>query len=222
MKGFSSEQEMFDTMQLNLSAALISDIVDQLGARNQAMRADVQGVYEGAVLVGRAYPVVSADIFELRDDPYRGEIEAVDALKPNDIIVVCTNRSTRTCIWGELLSTAARARGARGAVIDGYTRDVAQIRRMQFPTFATGKKIVDSAGRSIVVEHGRADECGDVLVRPGEIVFGDVDGVVVIPKELEQEVIPRALEKAGKEDLVRDELLRGAMLRDTYAKHRVL
>jgi 4-hydroxy-4-methyl-2-oxoglutarate aldolase len=219
---FTSEQEMFNTMQDKLNAAVISDVLDGLGARGQAMRAGICSVYPGAIVVGRAYPVISADIFELSDDPYRGEIEAVDSLKPNDVMVVCTNQSTRTCIWGELLSTAARARGARGAVIDGYTRDVAQITAMKFPVFATGRRVVDSAGRSMVIDHGCPVSCGDVLVNPGDIVFGDIDGVVVIPKELEQKVISLALEKVGKEGLVRNELLKGAMLRDAYAKHKVL
>jgi len=179
-------------------------------------------IYQGAVVLGRAYCLLTTDVFEPSDDPYGGVIEAVDSLKPNSVFVVCTNRSTRTCLWGELLSTAARARGARGAVIDGYTRDAAQITDMRFPTFATGRKLVDSAGRSIAVAHGCQVSCGDVLVRSGDVIFGDIDGVVVIPKELEKEVISLALEKAAKEDLVRNELLNGAMLRDAYAKHKVL
>ena len=217
-----NEQEMFDTMRDKLNAAVISDILDRLGARERAMRADIRPVYQGAIVVGRAYTVLTANIFQVIDDPYKGEIEAVDSLKSNDIMVVCTNRSTRTCFWGELLSTAARARGARGIVIDGYTRDVAQIIAMQFPTFAAGMSVVDSAGRSIVVDHGCPVNCGDVLVNTGDIVFGDIDGVVVIPKELEKEVIPLALEKGDKENLTRNELLKGAMLKDAYAKYRVL
>ena len=82
--------------------------------------------------------------------------------------------------------------------------------------------MVDSAGRSIVVDHGYPVNCGDVLVNTGDIVFGDIDGVVVIPKELEKEVIPLALEKVGKENLTRNELLKGAMLKDVYAKYGVL
>jgi 4-hydroxy-4-methyl-2-oxoglutarate aldolase len=218
----ASEQEMFDTMRDKLNAALISDILDKLGAREQAMRADIRPAYQGAVVVGRAYPVLRVDIFEVRDDPYRGEIEVVDSLKPNDVLVFCTNRSTRTSSWGELLSTAARARGARGVVIDGYIRDVAQIRAMKFPAFAVGMRMLDSQGRSMIIEHGSPVICGDVLVKPGDIVFGDVDGVVVIPKELEDKVIPLALEKGGKEDLVRAELLKGAMMRDVYEKYKVL
>jgi len=219
---FANEQEMFDMMRDKLNAAVISDVLDSLGARKQAMRADIRPIYQGAIVVGRAYTALTADIYKIIDDPYKGEIEAVDSLKPNDVMVVCTNRSTRTCFWGELLSTAAQARGARGIVIDGYTRDVAQITAMQFPTFATGMSVVDSANRSIVVDHGCPVNCGDVLVNTGDILFGDIDGVVVIPKELEKEVIPRALEKVGKENLVRNELLKGAMLRDAYDKYKTL
>ena len=222
MVDFASEQEMFDTMQQKLNSAAISDILDSLGVREQAMRAGICPVYPGAIVVGRAYPMIAADVFEPKDDPYRGEIEAVDSLKPNDVMVVCTNQSTRTCIWGELLSTAARARGARGAVIDGYTRDVAQISAMKFPVFATGRRPVDSAGRSMVIGHGCPVSCGDVLVNPGDIVFGDIDGVVVIPRGLEQKVISLALEKVGKENQLRNDLLKGAMLADAYARHKVL
>jgi len=222
MAVYKDDKAMFNIMQEKLYAAVISDTLDSLGAREQVMRADICPVYQGAVVSGRAYPVLSADTFILSDDPYRGEIEAVDALKENDVIVWGTNRSTRTCVWGELLSTAAQARGARGAIIDGYTRDVPQITAMNFPTFATGSKPVDSAGRSMVINHNCPVRCGDVLVKPGDIIFADIDGVVVIPRELEKRAIPLALEKVAKESLVRDELLRGTMLRGAYDKHKVL
>jgi regulator of RNase E activity RraA len=222
MSKFASETEMFDIMRKELYASVISDVIDSLGVRYQGMRPDIRPIYEGAVVTGRAYPVLTADVYKLIDDPYGSEIEAVDSLKPNDVMVVCTQRSTRTCFWGELLSTAARARGARGIVIDGYTRDVAQISRMEFPTFATGIYMVDSAGRSIVIDHNCPVDCGGVLVNPGDIIFGDIDGVVVIPREMEREVISLALEKMRKENQVREELLKGAMLSDVYAKYKTL
>ena len=222
MVAFTSEDEMFDTMRNKLYASVISDVIDRLGAREQAMSADIRPVYHGAVVVGRAYTTLTADVFEIIDDPYRKEIEAVDSLKPNDVMVAGTNQSKRTCFWGELLATAARARGARGIVIDGYIRDVAQITAMEFPAFATGMRVVDSAGRSIVIDHGCPVDCGGVKVNTGDIVFGDIDGVIVIPRELEKEVIPLALEKVGKENLVRDELRRGTLLRDAYDKYGVL
>jgi len=222
MVDFASDTEMFDTMRDKLYASVISDVVDSLGARNQGMRPDVRPIYEGATVVGRAYPVLMADVYKFIDDPYGPEIDAVDSLKPNDVMVVCTQRSTRTCFWGELLATAARARGSRGIVVDGTVRDVAYLTKMKFPTFATGIYMVDSAGRSIVIDHNCPVDCGGVLVNPGDIVFGDIDGVVVIPKELEKEVIPLALEKVSKEDQLRDELLKGTLLRDAYNKYGVL
>lgn len=222
MVDFSSDTEMFDTMRDKLYTSVISDVVDSLGAHYQGMRSDVRPIYEGATVVGRAYPVLTADVYKYIDDPYGPEIDAVDSLKPNDVMVVCTQRSTRTCFWGELLATAARARGARGIVVDGTVRDVAQITSMKFSTFATGIYMVDSAGRSIVIDHNCPVDCGGVLVNPGDIVFGDIDGVIVIPKAMEKEVIPLALEKASKEDQVREELLKGTLLRDVYNKYGVL
>jgi regulator of RNase E activity RraA len=222
MVDFTGEHEMFDMIRDKLGASVISDVLDSLGARGQGMRADIRPVYPGAVVVGRAYTVLNVDIYQVFDDPYKGEIEAIDSLKPNDVMVVCTNRSTRTCFWGELLSTAARARGARGIVIDGYTRDVAQIAEMQFPAFVAGISMLDSKGRSMVIDHGCPVNCGDVLVNRGDIIFGDIDGVVVIPRELEKEVIPLALEKVGKENQLRDDLLKGMMMRDAYDKHQIL
>ncbi len=222
MVNFASDTEMFDIMRDKLYASVISDVVDGLGARNQGMRPDVRPIYQGATVVGRAYPVLTADVYKFIDDPYGPEIDAVDSLKPNDVLVACTQRSTRTCFWGELLATAARARGSRGIVVDGTVRDVAYLTEMKFPTFATGIYMVDSAGRSIVIDHNCPVECGGVLVNPGDIIFGDVDGVVVIPREMEKEVIPLALEKVSKENQLRDELLKGTLLRDAYKKYGVL
>ncbi len=222
MVNFANDTEMFDTMRDKLYASVISDVVDSLGARNQGMRPDVRPIYQGATVVGRAYPVLTADVYKFIDDPYGPEIDAVDSLKPNDVLVACTQRSTRTCFWGELLATAARARGSRGIVVDGTVRDVAYLTEMKFPTFATGIYMVDSAGRSIVIDHNCPVECGGVLVNPGDIIFGDVDGVVVIPREMEKEVIPLALEKVSKENQLRDELLKGTLLRDAYKKYGVL
>jgi 4-hydroxy-4-methyl-2-oxoglutarate aldolase len=138
------------------------------------------------------------------------------------VVVASTQRSTRTCLWGELLSTASVARGANGAVIDGYTRDVRQIERMQFPVFSTGMYPVDSAGRSEVVDYNCSVECGDVTVAPGDIIFGDYDGVVVIPAQAIQEVVQRALDKVEGENRTREELRKGATLREVYDKYGVL
>ena len=219
---FSGDCDMFDFMKEKLYASVISDVLDRLGYRNQAMNAEIRPIYPEAVAVGRAMTVLTVDVYQVTSDPYRMEIESVDSLKPNDVLVACTNNSTRTCFWGELLSTAARARGARGAVIDGYTRDVKRIIQMGFPVFAAGIRPIDSMGRSLVVGYNVPIVCGEVCVRPGDIVFGDIDGVVVVPHEVENEVIPKAIEKATGENVTRSELQKGAFLRDVYAKYGVL
>jgi len=219
---FKNDQELFDTMERKLYSSVVSDIVDQLGYRRQAMRADINPMWPGAVVAGRAHTALSVDIYEVRENPYENEIAAVDSLKPNDVLVAGTNRSTETALWGELLSTASRARGARGAIIDGYTRDLVRIAEMRFPVFATGTRPLDSKGRSVVLEYGRPVVCGDVLVHEGEIVLADIDGIVVIPREIEEKAIELSLEKASAEDTVREELLKGALLGDVFRKYGVL
>jgi 4-hydroxy-4-methyl-2-oxoglutarate aldolase len=219
---FKNDKELFDTMEQKLYSSVISDVLDKLGYREQAMRADINPMWPGAVVAGRAHTCLSVDVYEVKEDHYAMEIEAVDTLKPNDVLVGGTNCSTETALWGELLSTASRARGARGAIVDGYVRDIVRIAEMQFPLFATGTRPLDSMGRSIVLEYGRPVLCGDVMVNEGDIVFADIDGVIVIPRDIEQKAIELALEKASAEDTVREELLRGAMLGDVYKKYGVL
>jgi 4-hydroxy-4-methyl-2-oxoglutarate aldolase len=217
-----NDKELFDAMEQKLYSSVISDVLDKLGYREQAMRADINPMWPGAVVAGRAHTCLSVDVYEVKEDHYAMEIEAVDTLKPNDVLVGGTNCSTETALWGELLSTASRARGARGAIVDGYVRDIVRIAEMQFPLFATGTRPLDSMGRSIVLEYGRPVMCGDVMVNEGDIVFADIDGVIVIPRDIEQKAIELALEKASAEDTVREELLRGAMLGDVYKKYGVL
>ena len=219
---FKNEKELFDTMEQKLYSSVISDVLDKLGYRNQAMRADINPMWPGAVVAGRAHTCLSVDVYETKENHYAMEIEAVDTLKPNDVLVGGTNCSTETALWGELLSTASRARGARGAIIDGYTRDIVMIQKMEFPMFATGTRPLDSMGRSIVLEYGRPVMCGEVLVNEGDIVLADIDGVIVIPRDIEQKTIELALEKVSAEDTVREELLKGAMLGDVYKKYGVL
>jgi regulator of RNase E activity RraA len=218
----SGEAQLFETLQTELYSAVISDVLDALGYREQAMDATIRPVYPGAIAVGRAHTVLSTDVYSLPADPYNMEIRAIDSLGPNDVLVAATNHSTRTCFWGELLSTAARARGARGAILDGYTRDVRRIAEMGFPVFATGMRPVDSRGRGLVVSFGDPVLCGGVIVNPGEIVFADADGIVVIPRAVEDEAIAKAREKVAGENRAREDLERGDFLRDVYDRYGVL
>lgn len=220
----SSEQdrELFEFMRRELYVSVVSDILDSLGYRDQAMDATIRPLYKEAVVVGRAHTVLSTDVYEMPSDPYSAEIAAIDTLKPNDVLVAATNHSTRTCFFGELLSTTSRARGARGAVIDGHVRDARRIEQMQFPVFATGLRPIDSAGRGLVVAHGTPIVCGGVIVHPGDIIFGDIDGLVVIPQAVEKEAIERATVKVTRENQARNDLERGDLLREVYDRYGVL
>jgi len=216
------EATLFDQLAEELYTAVLSDILDSLGYRDQAMTADVRPVYAGATVVGRAHTVLSSDVYHTPDDPYAMEIAAIDSVPANYVVVASTNKSSRTCMWGELLSTATRARGGRGAVIDGHTRDVRLIERMGFPVFSTGMRPVDSKGRGMIVSYGEPIVCGGVLVREGDIVFADVDGIVVIPQEVEAEAIRLAREKVTGENEMRDWLASGKTLREAFDHFGIL
>jgi regulator of RNase E activity RraA len=220
---FKNDQEMFDKMEKMLYTAVCCDVMDGLGYRNQAMRHDIRPIGKEYNLIGRAKTILAVDIFEVADNPYEGEIKAIDSVKPGEVVVGATNKSTVNGLWGELLSTATKVRGGRGAVIDGITRDVEKIIKLgHFPVFAVGFKPVDSAGRGKVIDFDCPIVCGDILVNPGDLIFGDYDGVIAIPKDVAEEVVMRALDKVKKENLTRDELLKGNYLADAYAKYGVL
>ena len=206
----------------NLYTAVVSDSLDQLGARQQAMREYLRPVHKGCVFAGWARTISCSDVYHIPENPYDVEIEAVDSLLPGEVAVVGTQKSVRNAPWGELLSTAAKARGARGAVIDGLVRDITKIEEIGFPVFAAGIKPVDSMGRGLVTAYNVPVECGEILVHPGDFVFGDFDGVVVIPGSMVKAVLELAFEKVTRENHSRGELQKGAYLRDVFAKYGVL
>lgn len=205
-----------------LYTAVVSDVLDRQGLLEQAMSARIRPLEPRMRLVGRAHTVLTADIYQRPENPYEKEISSVDSLKPGDVMVAATNGSERTCLWGELLSTAARARGAAGALIDGHTRDVARILEMGFPLFCTGFRPVDSSSRSIVVDYDCPVLCGGVIVHPGDVIFADIDGVVVIPRDRLEETVRAALEKVEAENSSRKMLEEGYLLRDVYDRFGVL
>jgi 4-hydroxy-4-methyl-2-oxoglutarate aldolase len=222
MPEFATERDMFDLMAQKLAASVISDILDALGFRDQVMRATIRPLYPEALVVGRAMPVLYAEVFEVPEKPHQMEIEVVDSLKPDDVLVAYAPTTAKAALWGGLLSTAAKARGTRGVVIEGMTRDVKQITSMTFPVFASGISPLDSNGRLRVFAYRCAIECGGILVEPGDIIFGDADGVVVIPQDVAVETVNEALKRVEAEHLTEEELKKGTLLRDVYTKHGVL
>jgi len=144
-------------------------------------------------------------------------------LKPGDISVFgCNGPTERIAPWGELLTTASMARGAVGCVTDGLVRDVRQIRELGYPVFHGGIGPLDSKGRGKMIERDVSIECADVTVNSGDLVFGDVDGVLVIPEEIAPQIIEAALVKIKGEDKTREELARGMLLAEVFEKHGVL
>jgi len=209
-------------MESLLYTAVLSDALDELGYRNQAMREFIRPLFPNSQFAGWARTISCVDVFHTPADPYSLEIEAVDSVLPGEVVIVSSAGSVRNAPWGELLSTAARARGARGAVIDGLVRDVRKIEPLNFPVFARGIKPVDSKGRGLVIDYNVAVECAGVLVSPGDLVFADYDGVVVVPPKVVSEVVRLATEKIARENSSRKELMEGAYLRDVYRKYGVL
>lgn len=218
----SADEELFRHIEQNLYTAVISDALDDLGIRDRAMREHLRPIAPDLVFAGWARTVSCIDVHYMHPDPYALEIEALDSILPGEVVVVGTLESKRNAPWGELLSTAALARGARGAVVDGLIRDVKKILSLGFPVFAAGMKPVDSRGRGIVVDYNVPVECGGVTVTPGELVVADFDGVVSIPARAVDEVVRLATEKVSRENSSRSELMKGAYLRDVFNKYGVL
>ncbi len=212
----NEEGALFDVLAQELYAAVLSDVLDGLGYRDQAMTADIRPAWNGAVVVGRAHTILSSDIYHTPDDPYEKEILAIDSVPVNGVVVAGTNKSTRTCVWGELLSTATQVRGGRGAIIDGHTRDVRKIEAMGFPVFSTGMRPVDSKGRGAIIGYNEPVVCGGVLVNPGDLIFADIDGIVVVPQQVEAEAIRLAREKVSGENEMREWLASGRTLREAF------
>ncbi len=223
---FASDDERFSFMRGDLYVAAVCDILDAMGHRQQAMHQRLRPLLpdrHNCGFAGRArtFRWMETD-YIVEDDPYGLEIEAMDSLGPGDVAVHSTDHAGTNAPWGELMSTVAQRNGAVGCVCDSQVRDCNRIIDMGFPVYFAGIRPLDSQGRSRVMAYDVPVMCGDVLVRPGELVFADFDGIVVIPSEIEDEVLEHAREKVGKESASRSELLAGKTLREVFDRHGVL
>lgn len=219
---FADDAERLDWAARVLYTAVLSDACDASGHRDRALGPDIRPLDESKVLVGRAKTVVWAPMFHVPERPYDKEIAAVDSLRPGEVFVMSVGRSREIVPWGELLSTATLARGGRGAVLDGLVRDSRQIRALGLPVFCTGRRPYDSCGRGIVVDLDVPIVLDGVTVSPGDLVFGDPDGVVVVPRSAEAEVLERAWAKVGGETTTREALRAGVSLAEVYRTHGIL
>jgi regulator of RNase E activity RraA len=219
-----NDTAFLDELRRKLYSAVLSDVLDELGHMHQAMAPAIRPLDEGLVLAGYARTGLFREVSGAvpGENPYELEIRIVDDLKPGDVMVFGCGGSRKIAPWGELLTTAARARGAVGAVTDGFVRDVRMIRELSFPVFHGGIAPLDSKGRGKVVAIDVPIDCAGVRVEPGDLVFGDVDGVVVVPRALEDEALARAFRKVSGENRTREELAKGAKLKDVFDRYGVL
>jgi 4-hydroxy-4-methyl-2-oxoglutarate aldolase len=213
--------DLLRSQLMGLHTALLCDVMDGLGFRDSAFGTSIRPMEPTQKLVGTAFTMRCEAVDRPPEKPYQHLLVAYADLTKGDVIVLhCGDQVS--AMWGELLSTAAVAKGAVGAVMDGATRDVDQILQMDFPVFSTGFSPLDSAGRQEVVEHGAPVQCGNAHVQAGDWVVGDIMGVVVIPRHLVEQVVTLALAKDARESTVRDELLRGEEIGDVFARHGIL
>jgi 4-hydroxy-4-methyl-2-oxoglutarate aldolase len=215
----------FAALKQRLYTAVLSDVLDGFGRMDQAMRPFVRPLDEDLVLFGRARTGLYMNTYSVAEgeNPYEIEIALIDDLRKDDVAIFgCDGPTTRIAPWGELLSTASSMRGAAGCVTDGLVRDVRQIRAMKFPVFHGGIGPLDSKGRGKMMAMDVPIMCGGVLVNPGDLVFGDVDGLVIIPQDIAAGVIEAALKKIDSENNTRRLLEEGQLLGAVYAKFGVL
>ena len=218
----SSAMISLQQMRESLYSAVVSDALDSLGLTHQSPRLQLRPLTVQGLLVGRAKTTLWADMFHSDPKPYDLELQAVDSCQPDDVMIAAAGGSTRSGVWGELLSTAAANSGAVGAVIDGAVRDVPKMRAMGFAVYALGTCVYDSKDRQRVIDLDVPVEIDSVRIAPGDLVFADEDGVVVVPREAEEEAIQRAWDKVHAENITRDAIKGGMKAMAAYEKYGVL
>ena len=204
-----------------LYTPVVGDILDDLGFTHQFLPQRIQPMREEMKLAGRAMPVLMIDVYGRQKQPFGKLTEALDQLGPGEIYLA-SGGEMRCAYWGEILTATAKKRGAAGAVINGFHRDTPQVLAQDWPVFSRGRFAQDSGVRTQVVDYGCPIEVGGVAVSPGDLVFGDLDGVLVIPKQVEVEAIGRALDKARGEKLVRKEIEAGLSSTEAFRKYGIL
>jgi regulator of RNase E activity RraA len=215
---------------VNFFTSVVGDVMDKLELFHQFLPPAIKPLHQDMVLIGRAMTVLSVDVFrervggsvnKLMDKPFGLMLEALDDLKPSEVYVN-TGSSPRNALWGEMMSTRAMKLEAAGAVLNGYSRDTRAVLNLKFPTFSWGSYGQDSAPRYKVVDFRIPVEIGSVLVKPGDILFGDIDGVCCIPREVEAEVFTKALEKTHGEKLVKKALEAGGSAVGAFEKYGII
>ncbi|KJY71733.1 RraA family protein [Vibrio nigripulchritudo] len=226
----SNDKALFTRIKEELFSAVIGDVMDKMGYTQQFFPPYLTTLRRDMVIAGRAMTVLEADVFEevssesanpIMAKPFGLMFEALDSLKPNDVYV-CTGSSPDYALWGGLMSTRAIKLGAAGAILDGYIRDSNEILSLNFPVASRGCYAQDQGPRGKVINYNVPLRVGQVQIQPGDIIFGDCDGVLCIPKEIEDNVISKALEKVRGESEVRKALENGMSTVEAFERFGIM
>jgi regulator of RNase E activity RraA len=230
MRLWQNDDELFELAKRELFTAVVGDVMDQMGLLRQFLPPYLQPLRDDMVVIGRAMPVLSADVFganventsnEVMSRPFGLMLHALDSLKPNDVYI-SAGGSPNYALWGGLMSTRALKLGAAGVVLDGYSRDSREILALNFPTFSRGRYAQDQGPRGKVIDFNMPIIIGQVHIRPGDIVFGDLDGVCIVPADAKDDVFQRAIDKVRGEQLVRDALENGMSTVEAFEKYGIM
>ena len=227
---WKNDKELFSIAKKELFVALVGDVLDKMGYLHQFLSPNIKPVRSDMVVIGRAMPVLEADVFAesakqtnnpMMEKPFGIMFEALDDLKENEVYI-CSGASPRYALWGGLMSTRALKLKAEGAVVDGYSRDTNEIERLNFPTFSLGTYAQDQGPRGKVIDYRIPIEFNGIFVNPGDVVYGDRDGVLIIPKDAVEEAFTGAIEKARGEKLVQKALEEGMSTVDAFNKFGIM
>lgn len=218
---WNTDAELVEVLKKELYTPVVGDILDELGYYHQFLPAPVQPLRLTDKVVGRAMPVLMIDVYGPQKKPFGKLTEALDQLQPGEIYIA-SGGAMRCAYWGEILTATAKKRGAVGAIVNGYYRDTLMVMEQDWPVFSRGRFGQDSAVRTQVADYRCDIEIDGVWVKPGDLIFGDLDGVLVIPKVVEEQVIVKALKKARSEKLVRKEIDNGMSSTEAFLKYGVL
>jgi 4-hydroxy-4-methyl-2-oxoglutarate aldolase len=221
MPEWKSDSELFRLVREQLYTPVVGDVLDALGEWHRFLPQPIGPMREEMKVAGRAMPVVMIDVYGVQAKPFGKLTEALDQLEPGEIYLA-SGGEMRCAYWGEILTATAKKRGALGAVINGFHRDTPKVLEQNWPVFSRGRFAQDSGVRTQVVDYRCAIEIEQVWVEPGDLIFGDLDGVVVVPRRLEVEVIEKSLAKAREEKLVRKEIEGGMSSTDAFKKYGIL
>jgi regulator of RNase E activity RraA len=218
---WKNEAGLFELFRNELYTPVVGDILDELGYYHQFLPQSIQPLQLDHKVIGRAMPALMIDVYGPQKNPFGRLTEALDQLQPNEVYIA-SGGEMRCAYWGEILTATAKQRGAAGAVINGFYRDTLKVMEQNFPVFSRGRYAQDSRVRTQVVDYRCEIEIGNVRIRPGDLVFGDLDGVLIIPQQLESEVTQRALSKARGEKLVRKEIENGMTSTEVFKRYGIL